>query len=86
MASGIKVISAPALLQLQSAIIAATHGITGMDGARIHLGTVNDRTLRQAAMCAIMIASGDTILPGDETFTIDIPGSQSMGPFRITRS
>jgi hypothetical protein len=78
-------ISAPALSGLQSAIIAATHGMTDMKGLRAHLGTVNDRTLRQAAICAIMIASGETVLPGDETINIDMPGPQAIGPFRIQR-
>jgi hypothetical protein len=77
------VISAPALSSLQSAIIAALHGMTGLDGKRCQLGTVNDRTLRQAALCAAAIASGETILPGDESIMIEAPAERSIGPFRF---
>lgn len=79
------VISAPALLQLQSAIVAATHGLTHPDGKRAQISTINDRTLKQAALIAIQIASGEVIWPGDETLTIDVPSQQQFGPFRIGR-
>jgi hypothetical protein len=79
------VISAPALLQLQSAIIAATHGLVGFDGKRIQIGTVNDKQLKGAALAAVLIATGETILPGDETINVDMPSQQSYGPFRINR-
>jgi len=79
------VISAPALLQLQSAIVAATHGMTTPSGTRAQLSTINDRALKQAALIAIQIASGEVIWPGDETLTIDVPQQQHIGPFRIGR-
>lgn len=79
------VISAPALLQLQSAIVAASHGLTRPEGGRAMISTINDRALKQAALIAIQIASGEVIWPGDETLTIDIPTQQQFGPFRIGR-
>lgn len=79
------VISAPALLQLQSAIVAATHGLTHPNGQRATINTINDRALKQAALLAIQIAAGEVIWPGDETLTIDVPTQQQYGPFRIGR-
>ena len=80
------VISAPALLQLQSAIVAATHGLTSPDGKRASINTINDRTMRQAALLAIQICAGEVIWPGDETLVLDIPTQQQYGPFRIGRT
>jgi hypothetical protein len=79
------VVSAPALLNLQSAIVAATHGLTKPNGDRAMISTINDRALKQAALIAIQIASGEVIWPGDETLTIDVPTQQQYGPFRIGR-
>jgi hypothetical protein len=79
------VISAPALLQLQSAIVGSTHSLTKPDGSRALINTINDRALKQAALIAIQIAAGEVIWPGDETLTIDVPAQQAYGPFRIGR-
>ncbi len=80
------VISAPALLQLQSAIVQATHALTKPDGARALISTINDRALKHAALIAIQLAAGEVIWPGDETLIIDMPQQQAYGPFRIGRT
>jgi hypothetical protein len=80
------VISAPALSQLQSAIVASTHSLTKLDGARAQISTIDPRTLKQAALIAIQMASGEVIWPGDETLTIDMPATQSYGPIRVGRA
>lgn len=79
------VISAPALSQLQAAIVASTHSLTKPDGTRALLSTIDPKALRQAALLAIQIAAGEVIWPGDETLVIDMPTQQSYGPFRIGR-
>ena len=79
------VISASMLLQLQSAIVGATHGLTKADGTRAMINTINDKALKQAALIAVQIASGEVIWPGDETLVLDIPQQQQYGPFKIGR-
>jgi len=78
------VISAPALLNLQSAIVTATHGLVKFDGARAQISTIDPKALRQAAIMAVQIAAGETVLPGDEPINIEVPDRRDYGPFRIT--
>ncbi len=79
------VIGAAALMQLQSAIVAATHGLSKLEGTRAQFGTIPPAALKQAALIALQIAASETIWPGDETLNIPMPEQQSYGPFQIGR-
>ena len=80
------VISDSALLQLQSQIIAATHGLCTVNGGRASISTINEKTLKQAAIIAVQIASGEVVLPNNDIVVIDVPTQQQYGPFRIGRT
>lgn len=62
-----------ALLDLQAAIVAATHSITDERGGRVILSTINDRQLRSAALVAMQVALGEVVWPGDQKITAPKP-------------
>lgn len=73
------------LLRLQSAIVEASHGLTTPDGSRGSISTINAGQLRQAALVAVQIATGETIWPGDERLVIHRQ-RQAVGPFEIVEN
>ena len=78
------VVDETALRTLQAAIVAAAHGLTNVNGTRHLLSTIDGRSLKQAALIAIQIASGDIVLT-DEVIELSMPQQQQVGPFRIGR-
>ncbi len=79
------ILSAPALLNLQSALVTAAHGLVRLDGSRAQISTIDPKALRMAAIMAVQIAAGESVLPGDETIDISVPDRRDYGVFRIGR-
>lgn len=58
------------LKQLMAQIINATHGLQDTAGTQHITNTVAEPQLRMAALCAIQIATGEAIWPGDRKILI----------------
>lgn len=76
-------ISAPALSRLQSAIVESTHGLMTIQGQRASIGTIDPKYLRIAALMAVQLACGESVLGGDQQIQLDPPTQHAIGPFLI---
>lgn len=56
---------------VQEAIVRATHGLVDQNGEPVTMGTLDERRLAMAAVCAIQSAVGDYVWPADKQ--IDLP-------------
>ncbi len=70
-----------ALKQLMTAIVNASHGLVDETGEAVISNTIGEPQLRMAALTSIMIATGNSIWPGDRPITIRRP-KQTLGIFR----
>lgn len=70
-----------ALRGVQEAIVRATHGLVDQNGEPVTLGTLDERRLAMAAVCAIQSAVGDYVWPGDKQIDLPRPVPQH-GVFR----
>ena len=69
------------LAEVQSALVAAAHGITNERGERVLLGTIDSQRLEMAALAALQIAVGEPIWPSNRKITL--PRRQRLpGPFQ----
>ena len=59
--------------ELMRQIVGATHSLTDTAGQPQTMSTIAEPQLRMAALCAIQIATGQTIWPGDRTIKIQRP-------------
>ena len=62
-----------ALRDLMQSIVNATHGLTDVVGEKQMISTIDERTLRAAALTALFIATGGVVWPGDEPLRIPAP-------------
>ena len=51
---------------LMEVIVQTSHGMTDTAGRRAHVSTIDPKALRTAAVTALMIATGNVVIPGDE--------------------
>lgn len=58
------------LKELMSQIVGATHGLMDEIGERQTVSTIPEERLRMAAICALQIATGEPVWPGDRTIVI----------------
>jgi hypothetical protein len=73
------------LKMLMTNIIEAIHSLTdGETNARATVGTIEEKTLRMAAITAVQIAVGDVVWPSDKTIVFK-EGPRQHGVFRIER-
>lgn len=74
------VVPETALLDLQQAIVEATHGITDERGQRALLSTIDTQRLQMAALVGLQVAVGDVIWPSNRK--IILPRRRELpGPF-----
>jgi hypothetical protein len=78
------VISPIVLKMLMSNIVEATHSLTDDQGARVMIGTIDEKTLRMAAISAIQDAVREVVWPGDRAIVFK-DGPRQQGIFRIER-
>ena len=71
------VIEPTAFARLMEALVAATHGLTGLDGKKHMPRTVDELTLRAAALAAVMTVAGDSIHPGDKPLILPKPRQEA---------
>lgn len=64
------VISALALKDLMTKIVGTTHQLTDTAGNPQVMATITEPQLRQAALVALQIATGESIWPGDRKIQI----------------
>jgi hypothetical protein len=68
------------LLDIQQALVNATHSIVNQDGEHVMTGTIDPRRLEMAALCAVQSAVGEVVWPSNKR--IDWPRPRhSPGPF-----
>lgn len=72
------VIPVAVLSEVMQVLVQATHHLTDLAGERKQLSTIDERRLRSAALAALLVATGDSVMPGDERITVRRP-RQSMG-------
>lgn len=75
------VIPGTTLKTLMTQIVEASHSLCNDIGDPHTLSTIDPERLRMAAICAIQIASGIEVWPGDKTITIKRPGRVRHGIF-----
>jgi len=78
------VIPSMVLKMLMTNIIEATHSLSNESGAKSTQGTIEEKTLRMAALTAVQIATGHPVWPGDQTIVIP-DGPRQQGIFRYER-
>ena len=78
------VIPSMVLKMLMTNIIEATHSLSIESGAKFTQGTIEEKTLRMAALTAVQIATGQPVWPGDQTIVIK-EGPRQHGVFRYDR-
>ena len=66
---------------LMQQIVEASHGLCNDAGEPHTLSTISPSNLRMAAICAMQIASGVEVWPGDKTIKIKRPGRVRHGIF-----
>lgn len=54
-------------------IVNTTHGLVDTAGEPVVMSTIAEQQLRMAALCAIQIATGEAVWPGDKKITIRKP-------------
>lgn len=59
------------LKQLMAQIVNATHGLQTTLGGQHITNTIAEPQLRMAALCAVQIATGETVWPGDRKIRIE---------------
>lgn len=72
---------ATALKILMTQIVEASHSLCNEIGDPHVISTVSEANLRMAAICALQIASGVEVWPGDKTIKIKRPGRVRHGIF-----
>jgi hypothetical protein len=55
---------------IMEGIAQATHGLTDINGDKRMVSTIDGRQLRTAALLALSIATGETIVAGDERIMV----------------
>jgi hypothetical protein len=65
------VLPAYTLRSLMAQIVEATHGLENTAGRAHVMSTIPEAQLRMAAICAVQIATGETVHPGDRKITIE---------------
>lgn len=66
---------------LMQQIVEASHGLCDDAGEPYTLSTLNPASLRMAAICAMQVASGVEVWPGDKTIKIRRPTRVRHGIF-----
>lgn len=69
------------LKMLMTQIVEASHSLCNEIGDPHTISTISEKSLRMAAICAMQIASGVEVWPGDKTITIKRPGRVRHGIF-----
>jgi hypothetical protein len=57
--------------ELMTAVVNATHGLVNAAGEPVVVNTIDEARLRMAAVCAIQIATGESVFPGDKRLVIE---------------
>ena len=63
-------------------IIVTTHGLTDTRGNLRTIGTIDAKALRTAALTALSVATGETVVAGDERIVLD-PPRQAAGILQV---
>jgi hypothetical protein len=66
-----------ALKTLMTQIVTARHAMTDAAGNPISLGTVDEKTMRMAALVAMQILVGELVFPGDRKILVRRPKRQT---------
>lgn len=69
------------LKTLMTQIVEATHSLCNEIGDPHTMKTINPESLRMAAICAMQIATGVEVWPGDKTIQIKRPSRVRHGIF-----
>lgn len=69
------------LKTLMTQIVEATHTLCNEVGDQHTISTISEANLRMAAICALQIASGVEVWPGDKTIRIKRPSRVRHGIF-----
>lgn len=64
------VVSTTQLGLVIQAIVESTHGMTDTGGERRQISTLDPRQLRSAALVALTVAIGETVVPSDERIVV----------------
>lgn len=75
------IVNETTLHSLMQAIASATHGMVDLSGTKQMPSTADDRTLRMAALSALMQVVGHPVWPGDRPLILPKP-RQAPGPVR----
>ena len=67
---------------LMESIVMTTHGAVDTLGRRFTLSTIEAGALRSAAVAALSIATGATVIPGDEQIDVEAP-RQNVGILHV---
>lgn len=67
-------------MTVMNAIVEAAHSMTTTTGERRPMGTITPEALNTAALAALMIATGQTVISDDERIVVRAPERVS-GPF-----
>ena len=70
------VINPSAFSRVMQALVEATHGMTDLGGAKHMPRTVDEITLRNAALGALVNVTGHVVWPGDQQLRIPKPKPQ----------
>lgn len=70
---GLVVCPLASLRSVETAIAAASHGLTDTNGDKITTSTIDPQALKTAALLALQIATGHVMWPGDEPLRIKKP-------------
>ena len=57
--------------ELMTCIVNATHGLVNAAGEPVVVNTIDETRLRTAAECAMRIATGESVFPGDKRLVIE---------------
>lgn len=64
------IVSETVLLDIQQALVQASHGLVNERGERQTMGTIDDRRLEMAALTALMATVGEPVWPSNRKIVL----------------
>lgn len=77
------ILPAYAMKELMTAIVNSTHGLVNAAGDSVVTNTIGEAQMRMAALCAVQIATGENVFPGDQRLVIEQPRQVSHAMVEI---